>query len=139
MATKRPPRPLLSDPSAVRAWLEGPGKRQVVRLPVVVHRGLFGIEDAFLAGVPADQALRLYLDDTALGIPLAEHVRTDCPLDQSCTVWIEAVWGPTVAGSPLIPEGHHIVSVRRYGGRVDTLPTRLQAPAVPPVDGAADH
>lgn len=91
------PGPALDDTATLLAWLtSNPGV--TLRLPVVLRfplDNLGGHDLAFIGtepGPPADDAIRLHLDDSTLGIPLSDRLRSLCETGD-CVVWIEGIWG----------------------------------------------
>lgn len=96
--------PSVAEASALRAWLDetAAGERaQRVRLPVVITRSTLGISSAWVgtrADAP-DDALRLRLDDGALGVSLADQLDDRFGAGAgTVVVWLEGVRG---GGNPL--------------------------------------
>lgn len=97
--------PGVDQSAALENWIHAAsakpsGKPPLVRIPVVAsmdeHR--LGISSAFL-GVSADASnqIALHLDDSALGISMADRLRQRCPeARRSCVIWVEGYWGPLV-------------------------------------------
>ncbi len=91
---------MLLQPSPKRAFVRGPTLApaetlvarlaahtgRLLRMPVVVERTPLGARGGTLGGV------RVLLEDSALGISLADRVRTACPGEGPCTVWLEGRW-----------------------------------------------
>ncbi len=105
------PGPAILPSSELREWLDGleqnGGPRPLLRLPVVIefaapHR--LSIARAWIGGPgaePAPGSIRLRLDDSGMGIPLAEAALRECPGDApSCALWLEGHWGPLVSPAP---------------------------------------
>lgn len=104
------PGPAITPPRNLLEWLNGlerNGPRPLVRLPVVIefasaHR--LSIARAWIGGPgsePAPGSIRLRLDDSGMGIPLAEAARRECPGDApSCAIWLEGHWGALVSSAP---------------------------------------
>lgn len=100
------PGPAILPSTELREWLDGlerNGPRPLVRLPVVIeftspHR--LSIARAWIGGPgpePAPGSIRLRLDDSGMGIPLAEASRRECPGEApSCALWLEGHWGALV-------------------------------------------
>ena len=83
--------PSTASAETLRRWLEQ--QHDSVRLPVMVTLGtarstvaaaqvLTGTKDSF----------PLTLDDSALGISLADRARTACPDADQCALWLEGTW-----------------------------------------------
>ena len=72
--------PTLEPPAALVAWLEEAGDA-VLRLPLTMR------EQGAQLGT-----LAVEVDDSALGIDLADRVRQACPGGQPCRVWVEGRW-----------------------------------------------
>ncbi|MGV3624593.1 MAG: hypothetical protein ACO1OB_27485 [Archangium sp.] len=70
---------------ALKAWLEASGDR-VVRVPLTVTKTPPSDVDARIGSMPVE------VDDSALGISLAERVRMACAEEKTCTVWVEGRW-----------------------------------------------
>ncbi len=129
--------PPLAPRADLLAWLEGDGEGALLQIPVVVHLSPLGIDSAHIgaqADAPRDDAVRLKLDDTALGISLAERLREHCSDGDPCIVWLEGQWGATVSGpgpdfafpgADDAPEKHPF-SVRKVVGPVTGAPTHLR-------------
>jgi len=106
--------PGLDDPAALRAWLEAEaerdGARPTFRLPVTLD---FAEDAPNVIASARVGALAVSLDDTALGIPLADRARVLCS-EVPCALWLEAQWGPLVAlpGPPGAADGPPRVAVR---------------------------
>jgi hypothetical protein len=84
--------PSTASAGGLRKWLEH--QHDTVRLPVLVTKGASG---QILTGTK--ELFPLSLDDSALGVSLADRVRTACPdADQSpratdqCALWLEGTW-----------------------------------------------
>ncbi|MBK7859434.1 MAG: hypothetical protein IPJ65_12585 [Archangiaceae bacterium] len=74
--------PKLGDAKAATAWL---AKQTVpVKLPVTVKRGQVG----FSSHGATCGALTLELDDTALGVALADRAEQACPKAATCELWL---------------------------------------------------
>jgi hypothetical protein len=68
------------------------------------------IDDAFLgsADAPASvEAVRLRLNDAAMGISLRDRLRGRCPPESTrCAVWLEGAWGAQPLGDePEVADG----------------------------------
>ena len=74
------PGPKLAPEAALVAWLEGAGDA-VLRLPLTI------VDQGARLG-----SLAVEVDDTALGISLADRVRQACPGGRPCRVWVEGRW-----------------------------------------------
>ena len=116
------PGPDIEPSLALLAWFEGPGQGRSVRIPVVVTSSPLGVSGGHvgMAPGPSEQALRLRLDDGAMGIGLHDRLGEHCDGAPTCAVWLEGRWGETV---PMPPElsggaGEHAFSVRDVVGPV---------------------
>lgn len=82
-------------------WLDTDGKGKVIDLPVQVGLSPLGISRAQLAppGQTADEnALRLKLDDSKMGISLKDRLRERCSSMDVCWVWLRGTWGAALSG-----------------------------------------
>lgn len=106
--------PSLSEQEALRSWLakqvDEQGKPKRVRLPVLVKRGSQpgGVEKKGFVG--DEKGLALELDDSALGVSLADRYRQYCKEADACVLlldgamekdrfrvlWVQAVTGPAL-------------------------------------------
>jgi hypothetical protein len=67
-------------------------------LPVVVQMSVLGVKSASVGTDAATSGgLALKLDDGALGVGLADTLRSRCPGATSCAVWVEGQWGELIA------------------------------------------
>jgi hypothetical protein len=78
--------------------------------------------------------VHLKLDDTAMGVSLADKISGDCPHDQACVIWVVGFWGatlemPTLPGLPSMGPPEHRFSVRGYAGKVEGEPTHIKVAA----------
>lgn len=106
--------PATDDRAAVKAWLADLSPETPVRLPVRVTRGpLGGVASATLHGLGGD-ALSLRLDDSRMGIALADRLRQACGRAEVCAVWLIGAWVPKHP-LPGAPEGMS-VAVRAVDG-----------------------
>ncbi|MEW5741944.1 MAG: hypothetical protein AB1938_23720 [Myxococcota bacterium] len=88
--------PALAPPDALVSWLNQQGRR-LVRLPVIILVEQPGrVRNARLGDVA------IALDDSALGISLADHVRRSCPGAPTCHVWLEGLWDPSTPETPTL-------------------------------------
>ncbi len=119
--------PSVAAPAALLSWFEGEGAGKRVRVPVVVKPSPLGLSSGYIAAnaaVPEAQGLSLQLDDSTLGVSLADRIRSDCEFDVPCLIWIEGQWGSSLGlpsfGGPLASAGpkRHPFSVRDYAGKV---------------------
>ncbi|MBW2254949.1 MAG: hypothetical protein JRI25_10180 [Deltaproteobacteria bacterium] len=133
--------PALSPSADLVAWFEGDGAGKLVQLPVVVTPSPLGLASGHVGVLPEPpgaDALLLKLDDTAMGVSLADKIRGDCPAGQACVIWVEGIWGATVAmpdmpampsmdgpGGPAATDKHPF-SVRGYAGKVEGEPTHIR-------------
>lgn len=72
-------------------WLEVQGER-LVRIPVLLARGAVGWSTAEARIGSADDALTIFLDDTRLGIGLADRARHACGTAATCALWLAGRW-----------------------------------------------
>jgi hypothetical protein len=85
--------PRIAPDGALQTWLRTIGAESPPRLVQLV----FTITSAdarvgVLGTARSPQAVSVPLDDSALGIALAERVRAACPDATSCAVWLEGYW-----------------------------------------------
>lgn len=134
--------PALTPAADLLAWFEGEGEGKLVQVPVVVTPSPLGIGGGHVGGsasAPAEGALHLKLDDTAMSVSLADRLRADCSPGAPCAIWVEGIWGATVPNpSPSelgLPPGpsfgpeKHPFSVRRYVGPVQGEVTHIRVSA----------
>lgn len=105
------------------AWLEGLPGGVRVRLPVVIgspdDKGTFR-HDAFIAESPDDlngDSILVQLDDTAMGIPLAEHLRRYRSEETTeRAIWLEGTWGALISPpmAPLPVQEDEVGKRKRY-------------------------
>jgi len=102
--------PPIKPEAALLRWL-GADERQcraskghLVQLPVRIETGASGRAAAIGAeAVDRKGAIRLFLSDTAMGIPLSDHIRSQCPKKtKACVLWLQGCWGYLVP--PIAPE-----------------------------------
>jgi hypothetical protein len=77
------------------AWLDGQqldGAPRLVRLPVVLARRGPRFSTAGARVGLASDALTVFLDDSKLGIGLADRARTACKDADTCALWVEGYW-----------------------------------------------
>lgn len=77
------------------AWLDQQvrdGQPRLLRLPIVLARRGPGFTTAGAKVGTANDALELYVNDTALGIGLADRARTACKGQPVCAMWLEGYW-----------------------------------------------
>lgn len=130
--------PAIDDQAALRAWLAAAkADRRRVRLPVVVVFDALGVQKAWIGNggdAPADGAVLLKLDDTAMGVSLLDRLRQACPA-RTCAVWLEGTWGPVleVGGQPALAlpgfdsgPPRETFAVRRFVGLADATATRTR-------------
>lgn len=94
--------PALAPVARLRAWLDGAGRGALLRVPVVVAVSPLGVAEGHVGvrpGEPGPNDLRVHLDDTALGIALADRARSACGSSGWCALWVEGTWlGEQVPG-----------------------------------------
>ncbi len=89
--------PSTADVAALTQWLErqlaAADRPETVRLPVLVE---LGVARSTVAGgrvlTGSKEELALSLDDTALGVSLADRARHACPGQDRCAMWLEGRW-----------------------------------------------
>ncbi|MFO1054615.1 MAG: hypothetical protein U1F36_20525 [Planctomycetota bacterium] len=118
--------PALADGPALAQWLAkraADGARPLVRLPVLVllANPPSTVQGARLLGAAPDAAT-LTLDDSALGIGLADRARQACPGAAECPLWLEGRW--TGAGFAVTHVGAVVSDAERQAG----LTARLELP-----------
>lgn len=83
--------PSLANVPALGKWLEL--QHDTVRLPVLVT---LGVARSTVSGgqvlTGSTSSLPLSLDDSALGISLADRARSACPGADACPLWLEGTW-----------------------------------------------
>lgn len=87
--------PELTPADKLVAWLDEQkrgGEPKLVRLPIsLAKRGpKFSTVGARVGG--AADALPVFLDDSALGIGIADRARTQCKDAPTCAMWVEGYW-----------------------------------------------
>ncbi|MGC6516061.1 MAG: hypothetical protein ACON4N_16350 [Myxococcota bacterium] len=91
--------PSVEPASDLRVWLDRNGGR-LLQLPVVVEWSGMDVGQAWLGMTGADpvaNAVRIQLDQSALGIGLAVRLRSLCGnAPARCVVWLQGYWGSTV-------------------------------------------
>lgn len=91
-------------------WLNGKtvsdgNSRRMIKLPVCIQRSsdVLGLGPAHIGTSPKDLeqgAIRLSLDDSALGVSLFSIFQIRCPEEASyCPFWLEGYWGPLLPSS----------------------------------------
>lgn len=121
------PSQALTPTAELLAWLDhNGGARDIggpprLKLPVEVTMDAdrLGIVGATLGEVAVK------LDDTALGIALADRVRQKCPAGSTtCKVWLEGTWrGHDAAGGQIqVTKFAGLIGANDAGDRVEILP-----------------
>lgn len=91
--------PAIVPSSALHAWLDD-HNGTMIRLPVVVEAEVLGLGASWIGTSTADptaDAIRLFLDDSAMGIGVSDHLRTLCGQPPvRCVVWLDGFWGATI-------------------------------------------
>ncbi len=89
--------PSLVPVDALLEWLEH--QTNTVRLPfeVLLAEPPTSVASAEL-GVGGATGLSVEVSDAALGISLADRVRTACPKERRCAVWLEGRWSRSESG-----------------------------------------
>lgn len=91
----------LTPADALVTWLDAQKRGdapQLLKLPVVLAKGPMGYGTANAKLGDAPDALTVFLDDTALGIGIADKARA-CKDKPSCAMLVEAYWvGKGMAG-----------------------------------------
>lgn len=70
---------------------------RLVQLPITIVGG--DAQSGFLGRAPSPEVISVRLDDSALGVSLAERVRASCHDAASCTLWLEGYWQARDAGA----------------------------------------
>jgi hypothetical protein len=79
--------PELADKPSVVAWLAThDGDTRQLKLPVSIDNLGIGVTSFEVGGIP------IHVSDGALGVSLADHVRTKCKGQASCRLWLEGYW-----------------------------------------------
>lgn len=94
--------PLVDDTAALTAWLAAhDDDARQLKLPVSMDNVVIGLAN-FAVGT-----ISIRVSDSALGVSLADHVRTKCKGLARCRLWLEGYWSAQT------------LSLRRVGERVD--------------------
>jgi hypothetical protein len=79
--------PELADKPSLVAWLAiHDGDTRQLKLPVSMDKLGIGVTSFEVGGIP------IQVSDSALGVSLADHVRTKCKGRASCRLWLEGYW-----------------------------------------------
>ncbi len=107
----------LTPAATLLAWLEDSANAppRKIRLPVVVRLSVLGVESATVGIAEDKSGLVLKLDDGALGVGLADTLRSRCPGAPTCAVWVEGQWGELVPMPAFDDDGPPTFSVMRIG------------------------
>lgn len=98
--------PVIADADALREWLAAhDGDLRQLRLPVSMDNGV-GVSNFAVGSVAID------VDDTALGISLADRARSRCGTQARCRLWLEGYWSGSClslrrVGDPVSDEDLH--------------------------------
>lgn len=85
--------PDVEDAEALEAWLRGEGNGQVARVPLWVEVSPLGVSGARVGGA---SGVEVRVDDSRLGVGLADRVRSICAGDEAaaredaCVLWVRA-------------------------------------------------
>ena len=122
--------PSVEPASDLRVWLVR-NRGRLLQLPVVVEWSGMDAGQAWLGmtdAAPVANAVRIQLDQHALGVGLADRLRSLCgKAPARCVVWLQGYWGPTVDlpgppgfDGPAVADGirEHPFSVRMVMGLV---------------------
>jgi hypothetical protein len=86
--------PAVADTPSLVAWLAThDGDTRQLKLPVSMDN-FHGREDNLGIGVMSFEVggIPIHVSDGALGVSLADHVRTKCKGRASCRLWLEGYW-----------------------------------------------
>lgn len=111
--------PTLGDAPALRAWLDAnPGRLLKVPVGVAFRADGLGVERAWIGptGEEPPDAIRLRLDDAALGVALMDRLRRACPQRPTCAVWLEGFWGAVDTAPQAEDPTPRPFAVRRFAG-----------------------
>lgn len=95
--------PSITPPDALKTWLDA-HKDTTIQLPVVVESEVLGLGSSWIGtsdADPSEDAVRLFLNDSAMGIGLGDRLRSLCgnpPV--RCVVWLEGKWGSSAPPGP---------------------------------------
>jgi hypothetical protein len=79
--------PAVDDTPSLAAWLDAhDGDSRQLRLPVSMGNRVAGAT-SFEVG-----SIAIRVSDSALGVALADHVRTKCASQARCRLWLEGYW-----------------------------------------------
>lgn len=78
--------PKLNQKDLLEAWL-AEAQDAVLRLPLTIERGAYGQRTGAKLG-----EREVLIDDAALGLSLADRLRTTCRDQNPCRVWVEGRW-----------------------------------------------
>ena len=91
--------PSIAPAQSLLAWLDGVGAGKTITLPVVALVTPLGVRDASIGtdamATLTEGTILLALDDSRLGVSLADRLREHCDDMGQCAVWIEGIWGST--------------------------------------------
>lgn len=100
------------------AWLES--SKGSIQLPVEVRRSVLGIDGGTVLGANLD----LRLDDTRMGIGLADQLGVVCGDEGPCAVWLEGEWGATLPDPT--EDALPTFSVQKVIGKVESEPKTVR-------------
>ena len=84
----------VTPPDQLLAWFESQkrdGQPRLMRIPVLLGSGVTGFSTANCKIGATPDALTVFLDDSALGIGIADRARS-CKGQPVCAMWLEGYW-----------------------------------------------
>lgn len=79
--------PAVADTPSLTTWLTAhDGDARQLVLPVSMDNLGTGVANFEVGGI------EIHVSDSALGIALADHVRTKCPGQTRCRLWLQGFW-----------------------------------------------
>lgn len=90
---------------SLERWLQEQDADSVLQVPIGLEITSLGVKRAWIIDGGRDQeaGLVVRLDDSRLGVSLAERARTLCDED-ICNIWVRATVGPAMSGVPTSDE-----------------------------------
>jgi hypothetical protein len=79
--------PAVDDTPSLAGWLDAhDNDERQLRLPVSMDKLGIGVANFEVGGIA------IHVSDSALGVALADHVRTKCTGQARCRLWLEGYW-----------------------------------------------
>lgn len=103
---------------ALERWLEGQDAASILRVPIGLKLTPLGVQRAWIMdGDSGGEGLAVRLDDSRLGVGLAERVRSLCEED-SCEIWVRATKGPAMPELSPTEADEPVLTVISVEGRI---------------------